>query len=559
LARAEPGTPSTTEKAGSRSPWASVLASAVSGLVQPTSTPAPSATVGWPGASLHSKTAPDALAGNPFAVTWITFPFARHVAGFAVTCGPDPVEVRLSALHVVVVDVLVSPTEPDAVVVVVADPPVVVVVVPPPLEAAANVIGTGSTWNVEPFAETPYSTTHWSPAAICALVGGHGYFAASVAVSPPLESVASIVARAAPGFPSTTERLVDARLPFASVVASAVNGFVQPTLTPAPSAIVGCPGAVLHSRIAPVALFGYFAALSATVVPLLRHMTGLTVRVAPDAGSEFVCVPDGLPHAEPVVVVVVRAAVVVVVGAAVVVVVALVVVVVLEVVVVVGATVVLVVVLTDVVVVVVGATVVVVVGAAVVVVVPLDWPAKVIVTGVASDVVPLAETPYSITHWSPAAICALVGGHGYMAASVAVAPPLESVESIDASPAPGVPSTTEKLVDARLPFASVVASAVSGFVQPTLTPAPSAMVGCPGAVLHSRMAPVASAGYPDAVTVTVWPLVNPVLGLTTRVSAAAAGLENAKTAPMPDTSSTATASGARLPIPNRCCMYFPRT
>jgi hypothetical protein len=63
--------------------------------------------------------------------------------------------------------------------------------------------------------EVPYPIVHESPALIWACVGGHGYFAASVAAFPPLESVPVA------GGPSTPVLIVNGvggRLPLPSVL-----------------------------------------------------------------------------------------------------------------------------------------------------------------------------------------------------------------------------------------------------------------------------------------------------------------------------------------------------
>ncbi len=116
---------------------------------------------------------------------------------------------------------------------------------------------------------------------------------------------------------------------------------------------------------------------------------------------------------------------------------------------------------------------------------------------------------------------------------------------------PTVPVVTVKLVE-RVPVAVVVFSVRKGFVQETGTAFPATeMVGWPGALLHSRTAPVALSGYPEAVTVTDCPLVSPVFGKTPRVGAAAAGLEKARTPTIPEVSTTAAAIANRASLPKR--------
>ena len=68
---------------------------------------APKLTVGWPEALLHSRTAPAELESNPDPVRATLEPPFRHVPGFAVRLGPEPVDEVECALQGTVVVVVV--------------------------------------------------------------------------------------------------------------------------------------------------------------------------------------------------------------------------------------------------------------------------------------------------------------------------------------------------------------------------------------------------------------------------------------------------------------------
>jgi hypothetical protein len=226
-------------------------------------------------------------------------------------------------------------------------------------------------------------------------------------------------------------------------------------LTGEPRVTVGSPDVLLHSRIAPAEPSSKPDPVTLTPVPPFRHVPGSTVRLGP----EPVDVDDFG----------VQGTVDVVLGCVVVVVVlVLVVVVVLAVV--------------DVVVVPPPPVVV-------VVVVPVPCPLNVIGTGV--GVVLSPETPKSITHEKPSAICAAVGGQGYLAASLAAGFPSESVI---ADGGPITPVATVKVAD-RFPLASVVSKVRNGSVHDTGMALPAKVtVACGVASLHSSTAPLALAG-----------------------------------------------------------------
>jgi hypothetical protein len=73
-----------------------------------------------------------------------------------------------------------------------------------------------------------------SPAAICAAVGGHGYFAASLALLLPLLSVPD---PGGPTVPVLTVKGVDGRLPFLSVEIKVERGLEQETGTALPATV----------------------------------------------------------------------------------------------------------------------------------------------------------------------------------------------------------------------------------------------------------------------------------------------------------------------------------
>ena len=224
----------------------------------------------------------------------------------------------------------------------------------------------------------------------------------------------------------------------------------------APRVAVGCPGSLLHSRMAPGELASNPVPVTVTCDPPFRQVPGFAVRLGP----EPVDVVDFALHGTVVVVDVLDVVVVDVLD-------------------------VVVVDVLDVVVVPPPPPVVVVV-----VVPPPPPPAKPIVAGVAA--VP-SEVPNWITHESPALTWAAVGGQGYRAASAAASLPALSVP---VAGGPTVPVATVKLVE-RVPVAVVVFSVRKGFVQETGTAFPATeMVGWPGALLHSRTAPVALVRVP---------------------------------------------------------------
>jgi hypothetical protein len=115
------------------------------------------ATVGWPDALLHSRTAPADPASYPDPVTVTTVPPFRQVPGFAVRLG-GPADVAEAGMQ-------------DANVVVVVGTVVVVVVVVVTVPAGKEISAVACTGGVE---ETPYAMTQEKPAESCAAVGGHG-------------------------------------------------------------------------------------------------------------------------------------------------------------------------------------------------------------------------------------------------------------------------------------------------------------------------------------------------------------------------------------------------
>src|SRR3954454_9330527 len=91
----------------------------------------------------------------------------------------------------------------------------------------------------------------------------------------------------------------------------------------------------------------------------------------------------------------------------------------------------------------------------------------------------------AITHFTPAAAWAAVGGQGKDAASAAASCPALSVP---AAGGPVVPVCTTNGFGGRLPSAANVNSALNGFVQLTGTagePACTTTVGWLGSLLHS--------------------------------------------------------------------------
>lgn len=120
---------------------------------------------------------------------------------------------------------------------------------------------------------------------------------------------------------------------------------------------------------------------------------------------------------------------------------------------------------------------------------------------------------------------------------MAPSPPLESV------PDPGgptVPLTTVKLNAGKAPLALVVLICKRGLVHETGIALPNTvMVGCPGSLLHSMPAPVELAVKPEPETVTLWPFVRLVDGVTCTVPEAPASAAITST-PEPDAINTAT-------------------
>jgi len=267
--------------------------------------------------------------------------------------------------------------------------------------------------------ESPKAITHESPADVCAVVGGHGYLGASVAGLTPALSVAGQLENRSPeppqGGPTVPATMVTfpESPPLDEVVMSpAVVGAVHPTgsdsfIEPRVRATVGSPEALLHSRSAPADESSNPDPVTVTTEPPFRQVPGFAVMLGPEPVDEVDFASQGT-------VVVVAAVVVVVVGFVVVVVLAVVVVLPPEVVVVEP-------------------------PPDVVVVVDVDWPLNVM--SCVSWAPP--ETPNAMTHESPEAIWAEVGGHGYLAASVAESPPLESVGADVGGPT--VPVVTVKL------------------------------------------------------------------------------------------------------------------
>jgi len=204
------------------------------------------------------------------------------------------------------------------------------------------------------------------------------------------------------------------------VMSPAVVGAVHPTgsvsfIEPKVRATVGWLESLLHSRSAPAELLSNPEPVTVTTEPPFRQVPGFAVMLGPEP-------VDVVDFALQGTVVVVLAAVVVVVLAVVVVV--------------------------EAVVVVPPLVVVVVPPPLVVVVVPPPWPLNVM----SWICWPPPDTPKAITHVSPAPSCAAVGGHGYLAASVAAGLPSLSVI---ADGGPVVPVTTVNGV-VMSPLASVV-------------------------------------------------------------------------------------------------------
>lgn len=138
------------------------------------------------------------------------------------------------------------------------------------------------------------------------------------------------------------------------------------------------------------------------------------------------------------------------------------------------------------------------------------------------------RSPNESVHEAPAAIWAVVGGQGYLAASAAGLPPVLSVEGqvAMASPAapqdgPVVPAMTVNVVD-RVPVADVVTSLLrlielhdTGTFS--LTGLGRATVGWLASLLHSRTVPGDVSSNPDPVRVTTVPPFRQVPGLAVRL------------------------------------------
>jgi hypothetical protein len=139
------------------------------------------------------------------------------------------------------------------------------------------------------------------------------------------------------------------------------------------------------------------------------------------------------------------------------------------------------------------------------------------------DALSLASSPKVSVQVSPAACSAVVGGHGYRAASaVGLFPALSVAGQVAAAGAgpqggPTVPSITWKTVE-MAPFEVVVTRASSdGAMQLTLivelTRPPTITVGWCGSELHSSTLPMELLAKPVPVRVTAEPLVRPVVGV----------------------------------------------
>ena len=120
-----------------------------------------------------------------------------------------------------------------------------------------------------------------------------------------------------------------------------------------------------------------------------------------------------------------------------------------------------------------------------------------------------------------------------------------------------MPVTTLKLKAAKAPLALVVLICRRGLVQETGIALPNTVtVGCPGSLLHSMPAPVELAVKPEPDTVTLWPFVRLVDGVTCRVPEAPASAASAR----PASVATSTMSARAVDFPRRCvlrCMLVP--
>src|ERR1700761_1633477 len=114
-----------------------------------------------------------------------------------------------------------------------------------------------------------------------------------------------------------------------------------------------------------------------------------------------------------------------------------------------------------------------------------------------------AASPKVRKHESPAACWAVVGGQGYLAASVAASPP---VESVPVAGGPTVPVATVKSLE-KVPVAEVATMTPFGprgaGPHETGVALPATItVGWPGSLLHSTNAPAELSANPVPVTVT---------------------------------------------------------
>ena len=139
--------------------------------------------------------------------------------------------------------------------------------------------------------ESPKASTHETPAAVCAAVGGQGYFAASVAGLTPALSVAGqeVTRSVGHGGPGVGETILycPENVPVGLVVISPATE-IPVQLTGSVSlfpmmdkATVGSFEALLHSRIAPEALESKPDPVTVTTDPPFKHVPGSTVRLVP--------------------------------------------------------------------------------------------------------------------------------------------------------------------------------------------------------------------------------------------------------------------------------------
>src|SRR3954468_8167029 len=166
------------------------------------------------------------------------------------------------------------------------------------------------------------------------------------------------------------------------------------------------------------------------------------------------------------------------------------------------------------------------------------------VIGCCAVSVPLV--PKATAHTAPAAACAAVGGHGYKAASAAPSLPALS------APVPGGPIVPVCTVNGLFVNPPLVRFWVAGrgLLPPTGICWPAtATVGWPAAVLHSVIPPIEPAN-PDPVTLTLWPSVSPVLGVTVRLGAALAPSWPTTNMTVASTPATATPKSPLRPTTN---------